>query len=100
MRKSKRVLISAHLPTIKAPEEDSNVLLPELEQLIWRFSDHEAILGIDANTKVFSFEDGWHAGLSTKPAKLTSKEQERAASCTEFLTRTGLVLAIMGSRKT
>ena len=52
------------------------------------------ILGIDANTEeVFSFEDGWHVGPCTKPAKLASKEKERASSFTEFLTRTGLVLA-------
>ena len=41
--------------------------------------------GIDANTKVFSFEDGWHMGPCTKPAKLTPKEKERASSFTEFL---------------
>ena len=66
------MLISAHLPTIKAPLEDFNVPLHEIEQLIRRFPDHE--VGIDANTKVFSFEDGWHVGPCTKPAKLTSKE--------------------------
>ena len=93
MRNSKRVLISAHLPTIKASLEDFNVLLHELEQLIRRFPDHEVILEIDAITKVFSFENGWHVGPCTKPANLTSKEQERASSFTEFLTRTGLVLA-------
>ena len=93
MQISNRVLISAHLPTINAPLEDFNVTLHEIEQLIRRFPDHEVILGIDANTKVFSFEDGWHVGPCTKPAKLTSKEKERASSFTEFLTRTGLVLA-------
>ena len=55
MRNSKRVLISAHLPTIRAPLEDFNVPLHELEQLIRKFSDPEMILGIDANPKVFSF---------------------------------------------
>ena len=40
MRNPKRVLISAHFPTIKAPWEDFNVPLHELEQLIRRFSDH------------------------------------------------------------
>ena len=87
------MLISAHLPTIKAPLEDFNVPLHELEQLIQRFPDHEVILGIVANTKVFSFEDGWHVGPCTKPAKLTSKEKERESSFTEVSTRTGLVLA-------
>ena len=38
-------------------------------------------------------EDGWHVGPCTKTAKLTSKEQERASSFAEVLTRTGLVLA-------
>ena len=42
---------------------------------------------------VRSFEDGWHVGPCTKPAKLTSQEKERASSFTKFLTRTGLVLA-------
>ena len=42
------------------------------------------ILGIDANTKVSSFEDGWLVGPCTTPAKLTSKEQERASSFTDF----------------
>ena len=90
MQTSNRVLISAHLPTIKAPLEDFNVPLHEIESLIRKFPDHEVILGVDANTKVFSFEDGWHVGPCTKPAKLTSKEKERFS---EFLTRTGLVLA-------
>ena len=98
MLTSKRVLISAHLATIKAPLEDFNVPLHELEQLIRRFPDHEVILGNDANTKVFNFEDGWHVGPCTKPARLTSKEQERASSLTEFLTRIGLVLANTWSR--
>ena len=73
MQTSNRVLISAHL--------------------LRKFPDHEVVLGVDANTKVFSFEDGWHVGPCTKPAKLTSKEKERASSFTEFLKRTGLVLA-------
>ena len=93
MQVSRRVLISAHLPTIKAPLEDFNVPLHEIESLIRKFPDHEVILGVDANTKVFSFEDGWHVGPCTKPAKLTSKEKERASSFIEFLTRAGLVLA-------
>ena len=93
MQTSNRVLISAHVPTIKAPLEDFNVPLHEIEQLIQKFPNHEVILGVDANTKVFSFEDGWHVGPCTKPAKLTSKEKERESSFTEFLTRTGLVLA-------
>ena len=37
MRNSKRVLISAHLATIKAPLEDFNVPLHEREQLIRMF---------------------------------------------------------------
>ena len=77
MQTSNRVLISAHLPTIKAPLEDFNVPLHEIELIIRKFPDHEAILGVDANTKVFSFEDGWHVGPCTKPAKLTSKEKQR-----------------------
>ena len=93
MQTSNRVLISAHLPTIKAPLEDFNVPLHEIELIIRKCPDHEVILGVDANTKVFSFEDGWHVGPCTKLAKLTSKEKERASSFTEFLTRTGLVLA-------
>ena len=48
------------------------------------FSDHKVILGIDVITKV-SFEHGWHVGPCAKPAKLTSKEQERASSFTFFL---------------
>ena len=78
--------------TIKAPLEDFNVPLREFEQIIRQFSDHEVILGKEANTKV-SFEDGWHEGPCTKPVNLTSKEQEGASSFTEFLTRTVLVLA-------
>ena len=99
MLNSKRVLISAHLPTIKAPLEDFNVPLHEFEPLYRRFSDYEVIYGIDANTKVFSFQDGWQVGPCTKPAKLTSKEKEGASSFTEFLTRTGLVLANTWSRE-
>ena len=38
--------------------EEFNVPLHELEQLILKFADNEVILKIDANTKVFSFEDG------------------------------------------
>ena len=71
MRTPKRVLISAHLPTIKAPLQVYNVPLHEVEQQVRKFGDHEAILEIDANTKVRGFKDGWHVGPNTKPAKLT-----------------------------
>ena len=65
----------------------------EIEIVIRKFPDHEVILGVDANTKVFSFEDGWHVGPCTKPAKLTSKEKRESVFIHRVLTRTGLVLA-------
>ena len=52
-------LISAQLPTIKDTLEDYNVPLGETEQLMRKVPDHEVMLGIDANTKVCGFEDGW-----------------------------------------
>ena len=81
-RTPKRVLISAHSPTIKAPLEDYDVPLHGIEQPARKFPDHEVILGIDAETKVCGFEDGWHVGLNTKPSNLTSKEQERSSPFT------------------
>ena len=70
--------------------------LHELEQLIQRVPRSRSDFGNRCQHQRFSvLKTGWHVGPCTKPAKLTSKvkERERASSFTEFLTRTGVVLA-------
>ena len=95
VRIRKRVLISAHLPTIKASLEDFNVPLHELEQLIRRFPDHEVIFGNRLpSPRFFSFEKRggtWDHAPSLQSSRQKSK-RERHLSLS-FLTRTGLVLA-------
>ena len=95
MQTPKRVLISAHLPTIKSLWKISS--LHDFEQIrteAFGLRRYTGNAGEHQRTPRWSdFEDGWHVGPCTKPAKLTSGEQERASSFTEFSTRTGLVLA-------
>ena len=100
MQTPKRVLISAHLPTIKSLWKISS--LHDFEQIrteAFGLRRYTGNAGEHQRTPRWSdFEDGWHVGPCTKPAKLTSGEQERASSFTEFSTRTGLVLANTWSR--
>ena len=53
------MLISAHLPTTQGALEDFNVSLHEIEQAVRKYPDHDVILGVDANTEVYGYEDGW-----------------------------------------
>ena len=86
-----KIVISANLPQMRLPLEQFTATRLEFEAILGSFLKHQALMVMDANTRLTGHSDGFRVGYAVPNSDKTANDKVRTTYFVNFVTKNGLV---------